>query len=768
MTVKMEHRTLEDKILLAITAAATLVLLPFLISSFFADDKGHIAVDFVAVGGIFTIFLGVWFTSKVKLYSGLFAVLAQVTILLGIYIKGAGLIYWLFPIIIAGFYLLPTLVASIFNIILITVACLITYEQFDSFTLPRIIAAFVVTNIFSLIFSMFMQNKNRQLLEKDKINQLRNNILESIASSSKLPKVLQAVAHAIENEFPDAICSILLLDKSGKHLILGAAPSLPDFYNKALDGLAIGRGVSSSGAAAFTGKRVVVADITTHPNWTPWKEIAEKAQLAACWSEPIIDNQGKVLGTFSIYHRKISTPNASDFKLIEQFANLARIAIERDKADKIIWQQANYDSLTNLPNRNLLQEHLTNAIANAQGENKQLAIAMLDLDKFKDVNDSLGHGAGDKVLIECSKRIKNVIRKNDIAARLGGDEFIIVLVGTSIPEDIDNIGQKLSNVLAQPYIIEEKNVYCTASIGIAYYPDDALSIDALLRNADQAMYHAKMRGRNSVHYFTDNMRTDFNKRMEIIQDLRIAIAQQQFYMVYQPIVNLANNQIIKAEALIRWKHPKKGHISPLDFIPVAEEIGLIIEISDWIFDEVSQQANHWRNKYNNDLTISINTSPVQFQNEGEQFNAWTESLIDQKIPCKAIAIEITENLLMDNQTEIVDTLDKIRQRGIAVSIDDFGTGYCSFSYLKNYSIDYLKIDKSFVQNISVDNNDAALCEAIIVMANKLNIQVIAEGIETEQQKQLLIQAGCVLGQGYLLARPLIVDDFEKLLITQKS
>ncbi|WP_205967688.1 EAL domain-containing protein [Paraglaciecola sp. 20A4] len=768
MTVKMEHRTLEDKILLAITAAATLILFPFFIASLFADDKEHIAVDLVAVGGIFTIFLGVWFTSKVKLFSGLFAVLAQVTILLGIYIKGAGLIYWIFPIIIASFYLLPTLVASIFNILLITVACFITYEQFDSFTLPRIIAAFVVTNIFSLIFSMFMQNKNRQLLEKDKVNQLRNNILESIASSSKLSKVLPAIVHAIENEFPDAICSILLLDESGKHLKLGAAPSLPDCYNQALDGLGIDQGFSSSGAAAFTGKRVIVTDIASHPDWASWKALAKKVELAACWSEPIIDNQGKVLGTFSIYHRKISAPKASEFKLIEQFSNLARIAIEREKADEIIWQQANYDSLTNLPNRNLLQEHLTTAIANAQRENKQIAIAMLDLDKFKDVNDSLGHGAGDTVLIECSKRIKSAIRKNDIAARLGGDEFIIVLVGASIPEDIDNIGQKLSNTLAQPYIIEEKKVYCTASIGIAFYPDDALSIDGLLRNADQAMYHAKIRGRNSVHYFTDNMRADFIKRMEIIQDLRIAIAQQQFYMVYQPIVNLANNQIMKAEALIRWEHPEKGLISPLDFIPIAEEIGLIVEISDWIFNEVSQQAKNWREKYGNGFSISINISPLQFQNEGEQFNAWTESLIAQNIPCDAIAIEITENLLMENQTDVVDILAKLRQRGIAISIDDFGTGYCSFSYLKNYAIDYLKIDKSFVQNMTADNNDAALCEAIIVMAKKLNIHVIAEGIETEQQKQLLIQAGCVLGQGYLLARPLLVDDFEKLLIKQKT
>ena len=768
MPIKLKQRTLEDKILLAITAAATLVLFPFLITSILAHDIAHIAVDIAAVGGIFSVFLGVWFTSNIKLFSAIFAVLAQVTILIGIYVKGAGLIYWLFPIIIASFYLLPIFIASLFNLLLITIACLFTYDQFDSFTLSRIVGAFFVTNLFSMIFSMFMQNKNKQLLEKDKISQLRNNILELIAGSSKLSKVLPAVIHSIENELPDTICSILLLDKTGKHLTVGAAPSLPEFYTSLIDGLVIGDGVGSSGTAAFTGKRVIVSDVATHPYWFAWKVLAKKANLASCWSEPIIGNQGNVLGTFSLYHRKISTPKSDDFLLIEQFVNLARIAIERENADQIIWQQANFDSLTHLSNRNLLHEHLTNALNNAERDKKQLAIAMLDLDKFKDINDSLGHGVGDAVLVECSKRIKACIRKNDIAARLGGDEFIIVFVGTTTPEDIDKIAQKLSNSLAKPYLIQEQNIFCTASIGLAFYPNDALTIDALLRNADQAMYRAKTQGRNSVHYFTDNMRTDFMKRMEIIQDLRIAVMQNQFYMVYQPIVNLENNQIIKAEALIRWQHPEKGLISPLDFIPIAEEIGVIIEISQWIFEEVSEQTKIWRNQYCKDLTISINTSPVQFKNDGQQIKSWAESLITREIPCEAIAIEITENLVMENQDEVVDVLDTIREQGIAVSIDDFGTGYCSFSYLKNYAIDYLKIDKSFVQNMSADNKDVALCEAIIVMAKKLNIEVIAEGIETEQQKQLLIDAGCLLGQGYLLAKPLSHIDFEKLLIEQNK
>lgn len=768
MTMKMENRSIEEKILLAVTAAAILILSPFLIKSIIENNKLRIIVDLIAVGGISFIFIGVWFTSNVKLFSGLFAIIAHVTILFGIHIVGSELIFWLFPIIIASFYLLPTVIACVLNSLLITIAGLLTYQDFEHFSLPLIMASFVVTGVFSLIFSLFMQRKNRQLLEKDKINQLRNTILELIASSSKLSKVLNTVVQGIENELPGTICSISIVDDTATQLRLIAAPSFPDFYKEAVDVIPIKKGVGSCGEAAALGIRVFVSDIASHPNWTPWAQLAHKAQLVSCWSEPIISHHGNILGTIAIYFNASVTLTDNEFTLVEQFVNLTRIAIERDKADNIIWHQANFDTLTQLPNRHLLNEHLSNAIDNAERDKKQLVIAMLDLDKFKDVNDSLGHAAGDSVLIECASRIKNSIRKNDIVARLGGDEFIIAFVGTTSPEDIDKIGQKLLTTLAQPYVIEQKNFYCTASIGLACYPNDGLTIDALMTNADQAMYRAKTRGRNSIHYFTENMSTDFLKRMEMIDDLRTAVEQQQFHLVYQPIVDLRTHQITKAEALIRWHHPQKGMISPIEFIPIAEEIGLIVEISEWIFSQVSQQAHEWRQRYCANLSISINTSPVQYRNEGKLVKAWADSLIAQGISSEAISIEITEHLLMENQAEVVEALEKLRQQGITISIDDFGTGYCSFSYLKNFAFDYLKIDQSFVQNMSIDNNDAALCEAIIVMAGKLNMQVIAEGIETEEQKQLLVAAGCTLGQGYLLSKPLSVADFEQLLIKQNQ
>jgi diguanylate cyclase (GGDEF)-like protein len=768
MTPKIKNRSIEDKILLTVSSAGVVGLLPFLILSINVQDMVEMLLVLAGMIGMLSTFVGVLFINNTKLFSGLLAVFIQIIILSAIYLKGASLIYWVFPVVISSFYLLPIKAANIFNGSLIIAACFIIYQQLDSFTLSRIVVTLILTNIFALAFSVFMQNKNRQLLDNDKVNTLRNNILELIAGADQLSTVLPAIIQGIEKEHPEAICSILLLDHSGKHLVLGAAPSLPDFYNEAIDGVAIGQGMGSCGTAAFIKERVIVSDISTHPYWEFWTELAKKAQLASCWSEPIIDNTGNVLGTFAIYHRKISTPTTMDFKLIEQFSNLTRLAIEREKAAQIIWQQANFDSLTQLPNRNLLLEHLSTAIDNAKRQKTQLAVVMLDIDNFKDVNDSLGHSAGDALLIESAKRIKSCIRKNDIVARLGGDEFVIILVGTSTDAGIEKIGKKLLNSLALPYDIGQQSVYCTASIGVALYPNDAINMAELIRNADQAMYGAKTRGRNNINYFTESMRTELLKRMEIIKDMRVAITEQQFYMVYQPIVNLANNKIFKAEALIRWQHPVKGLISPLDFIPIAEEAGLIIEISEWIFNEVSQQVKHWRDTYCHDLMISINTSPVQYRNQGKQIIAWVESLVAQDIPPQAITIEITENLLMENQAEVVNVLDKIRQQGVAVSIDDFGTGYCSFSYLKNYAIDYLKIDKSFVQNMSADNKDAALCEAIIVMASKLNIDVIAEGIETEQQKKFLTDAGCHLGQGYLLAMPLSKENFEQSLIKQNN
>ncbi len=760
----MIKRTLKEKILLTITGVTALTLSPFLIASIIDHDQDQMLVDIFALLVMVSVFFGVWFTRNINLFSNILALFTYLIVATAVYVKGISVIFWLYPAIISSFYLIPPLIAATFSTTLILVSALLTYDHFDSFTFNRVIMTLVLTVLCSFIFSRFMQKQNQKLLENEEVNQLRNKILELIASSAKLSDVLHAIVAGVENEKPEVKCSILLLDESGKRLTLGAAPSLPDYYNDAIEGVTIAEGAGSCGTAAYTGKRVIVTDIANHPYWTDWAEITKKAKLAACWSEPIINNQGKVLGTFAIYADKVMSPSENDFKLVEQFTNLSRIAIERDQADKLIWHQANFDHLTKLPNRSLVNEYISNAIKTAKREHSQFAIAMLDLDNFKDVNDTLGHGAGDTLLKEAAKRIKKLVRDSDIVARLGGDEFVIVMTNSHDASSVEVVGQKILAALAKPYKLEEKSAYCSASIGVAIYPNDASNIDELMRNADHAMYGAKAKGRNTIRYFTDNMRTEFLKRTLLIKDLRNAIKAEQFYIVYQPIINLQNNKIVKAEALIRWQHPEQGLISPLDFIPIAEETGLIIELSEWVFQQVTADVTLWRNKYCQDLQISINTSPVQYKNKGKQILNWVKQLKQRNIPPQAITLEITENLLMENQAEVVNIIADIRHQGILIAIDDFGTGYCSFSYLKSFAIDYIKIDRSFVRNMSEDNNDMALCEAIIVMANKLNMEVIAEGIETEQQYQFLQQAGCKFGQGYWLDKPLLKSDFEQLLI----
>jgi len=608
-----------------------------------------------------------------------------------------------------------------------------------------------------------LQEKSAQLAENEKLNALRNQTLELIVNTKPLTTILSSIVKSVEYEYPDMMCSILLVDESGKHLFLKASESLPSFYNEAIDGVEIGDNVGSCGTAAYRGQRIIVDDIATHPYWAPWKALAEQAKLGACWSEPIMSIDNKVLGTFAIYHQQRKVPSKNDFKLIEQSAYLASIAIEREQSHKTIWQQANYDALTHLPNRNMMREHLKMALNHAKRNNKKLGVIFLDVDHFKDVNDTLGHDIGDALLIETAKRLTATVRENDIVARLGGDEFIIILTDLPSTPAIERISQLLLEKLAKPYNLLEEVVHSSASLGITLYPDDAQDIDSLLKNADQAMYGAKALGRNTYQYFTQSMREKAHNRVQLIKDLRVAIEQNQFHLVFQPIINLQTGKVSKAEALIRWQHPEQGLISPLDFIPVAEDTGFIIEISNWVFQQVARRVKSWRKHLCPTLQISINTSPVQYKADDNNICQWISWMTQRHISPEAIAIEITENLLMESQQAVSNKLATFRQAGIAISIDDFGTGYSSFSYLKSFHTDFIKIDKSFVQNMHKDSEDMVLCEAIIVMAKKLKIDVIAEGIETPEQRQLLRSIGCDYGQGYYFAKPLPQEEFEKFL-----
>ncbi|MDX8125814.1 EAL domain-containing protein [Methylomonas sp. OY6] len=435
---------------------------------------------------------------------------------------------------------------------------------------------------------------------------------------------------------------------------------------------------------------------------------------------------------------------------------------EKKKTEGVIWQQANFDPLTQLPNRRMFYDRLSQEIKKAHREHKRLALLFIDLDLFKEVNDTLGHDMGDELLQIAAQRILTSVRETDTVARLGGDEFTVILSDVGDPDNAERIAGKLLHKMTECFQLGNEIAYISTSIGIAFFPDDADNLKSLLKHADQAMYAAKRQGRNQYCFFIPTMQESAQARLRLSNDLRQALAGQQFYLCYQPIVELATNTVRKAEALIRWQHPTRGLINPADFIPIAEETGLISSIGNWIFQEAAEQTSRWRQSIHEKFQISINKSPVQFRNERDSHRDWLDTLEALSLSGQSVVIEITEGLLLDANSSVAEQLLSFRDAGIQVSLDDFGTGYSSLSYLKKFDIDYLKIDQSFVRNLAVGSDDMALCEAIIVMAHKLGIKVIAEGIETSSQRDLLTAAGCDFGQGYLFAKPLQAQEFERL------
>lgn len=462
-----------------------------------------------------------------------------------------------------------------------------------------------------------------------------------------------------------------------------------------------------------------------------------------------------------IRFKTVSDEHSRKYKL----TGVSQDITEKKRSEETIWQQANFDPLTGLPNRRMFQDRLEQEIKKSNRDGSQLALMFIDLDKFKEVNDTLGHDKGDVLLAEAAQRISGCVRDSDTVARMGGDEFTVILPAQEDSGSTERIAQAIIDILVAPFKLGDDTAYVSASIGITLYPNDAANLDVLMSNADQAMYASKSAGRNRFSYFTRSLQEAALNRMHLINDLRGALSDNQFRLHYQPVVELASRSIHKAEALIRWEHPERGLISPAEFIVLAEESGMIVEIGDWVFREAALQVQRLRKSHHPDFQISVNKSPVQFRNDELYFKKWLPHLQQMGLPGQCIAIEITEGLLLDATDNTQAKLLGMRDAGIQVALDDFGTGYSSLSYLKKFDIDYIKIDRSFVRNLTPISDDMALCEAIIVMAHKLGLKVIAEGIETAAQSSLLTEAGCDYGQGYFFSHPLPAHELEALLKT---
>ncbi len=462
---------------------------------------------------------------------------------------------------------------------------------------------------------------------------------------------------------------------------------------------------------------------------------------------------------FELSTSKMSTDQVQD----QHFIMLSREITDRKLAEEKIQQLAYYDHLTGLPNRRLFRDRLEQDMKRVMRNKTSLALLFIDLDKFKEVNDTLGHDKGDILLIEASKRIRQHVRDADTVARLGGDEFAIVLPEYGETGHIDRVVQDVLQALEIPFNLGNRNVgHISGSIGIALYPEEAGSIDDLLRHADQAMYAAKHSRASRFNYFTRSMQEEARNKLDLTNDLRRALERNQLEVYFQPIVDAQSGEIVKAEALLRWHHPVQGMISPIMFIPLAEESGLILTIGEWVFEEALRNIARWKKSTGKLIQVSVNKSSAQFMHS--ETHPWHESYLNSGLPEHIVTVEITESLLLSDSDRIRNQFNFFKEHGIELSIDDFGTGFSALSYLHQFDVDYLKIDKSFVQKMVTDSSSRALTEAIIIMAHKLDIKTIAEGVETEAQRDLLKSFGCDYIQGYLYSKPVPSHEFEKLIV----
>ncbi len=522
------------------------------------------------------------------------------------------------------------------------------------------------------------------------------------------------------------------------------------------------------GAAVVDRLPVLVRFGSADPAFEPGCAIALQRGLASCLALPL-SPRGEVLGVLSIYAEEADAFDGEEIKVLQELADdLAyRIASlreteERKRVERELEHRAHFDTLTGLANRFTLEIRLAQAVADAKRHGNKLALMFVDLDRFKLVNDTLGHGTGDRLLIEAARMLTAAVRESDTVARLGGDEFVVLVKDIESMADAATVAGKVIAALGAPLRIEEHEIRPSASIGVSLYPDDGDDAGAVMRNADRAMYHAKSLGGGRFRFFAPQMNERMAVRFAMEADLRRALERGELLMHYQPQVSLSSGAVTGAEALVRWRHPIKGMVSPADFIPLAEKTGLIEPLGEWVIASVCRQLRSWLDAGLAVPPVAVNLSARQFRHPG-LVPLIAQSLADNALDAGLLVLEITESAVMHDVEDAVATVKELKALGVKMSLDDFGTGYSSLSHLKRFPIDHLKIDQSFVRDITADPDSAIICNTIIGLAHNLKMTVIAEGVETEAQMHYLRRQHCDAMQGYFFSRPVHAQEFAHLL-----
>jgi diguanylate cyclase (GGDEF)-like protein len=605
-----------------------------------------------------------------------------------------------------------------------------------------------------LDYQAYSSHRRSAHLEKS-----RSQVLEMVAGNHALEFTLHRIIHMLENQRSGVLCSVLL--RNGGALFWAVAAGFPDDTVRHSKPIRISPDHSDYVSAELARSTVFWEDVRACPVWAERSYLAGQLDISSCMSTPILSAAGGLLGLLVMHYRQGQSRRDGDPDLLLVAGRLAALAIEQRKFTERLEFQARHDSLTGLPNRAYFIELLEKALEEARERSAILAVLFIDLDRFKQVNDTLGHTMGDRLLKEVGGRLRRLLTEDDLAGRMGGDEFTIVMTRQPDEQTAIQASQEFLKAFRAPHRIEGNELFVTASIGLSIFPRHGITAAELLRNADLAMYHAKNGGKNDLELFLAEDHVLDLERLQLENALRGALANHEFELLYQPLVNM-DGSVEGLEALLVWRHPIQGTISPGQFIPIAEETGLIIEIGSWVVRQACTQGAEWLKAGYHSVRISVNVSALQFERR-DFVQTVATTLALSGFPAQCLELELTESYIMRDLPHYVRRMSQIRELGVSISIDDFGTGYSSLSYLNKLPVDSLKIDQSFLRGLQEPEGSLPVVQSIVRLAHSMNLTVVAEGVETIAELDLVRVLGCDKVQGHVYGPSLRQEEAEALL-----